>query len=218
MRPGWRLAITITLLGATALFLQARNRNEVLPAHEALSTFPRQLAAWNSTEVPIPSDVLDILGPGQFLLRVYRTIEPPNEREPYVDLFVAYFPSQRAGDAIHSPKNCLPGAGWSAVESSRVQVAFSGYTPFLVNRYIIAKGENRQLVLYWYWAHGRAIASEYWAKFYLVSDAIRFNRSDGSLVRVTTPLRAGETADQAQQRLLSFAGNVVPLLDRYIPK
>jgi EpsI family protein len=87
-----------------------------------------------------------------------------------------------------------------------------------VNRYVIAKGDERQVVLYWYWAHDRALASEYWAKFYLVADSIRLNRSDGSLVRVITPLPRGETVEAAQQRLLSFTRNVVPQLDRYIPR
>src|SRR5207253_1445167 len=81
------------------------------------------------------------------------------------------------------------------------------------NRYIIAKGAERQLVLYWYWAHDRAVASEYLAKFYLVADSIRMNRSDGSLVRVTTPLRSEESADAALDRLLAFAGKVVPVLN-----
>jgi EpsI family protein len=83
---------------------------------------------------------------------------------------------------------------------------------------VIAKGTDRQLVLYWYWAHNRAVASEYWAKFYLVKDSIQMHRTDGSLVRVTTLLAPNETADQAQQRLLAFAQNVVPLLNEYIPR
>ena len=74
------------------------------------------------------------------------------------------------------------------------------------------------LVLYWYLAHDRAVASEYWAKFYLVTDAMRLNRSDGSLIRVTTPLRQGESIDAAQQRLTSLAGNLTPIIDRYVPR
>jgi EpsI family protein len=73
-------------------------------------------------------------------------------------------------------------------------------------------------VLYWYLAHDRALASEYWAKFYLIADSIRLNRSDGSLIRIITPLPSGESVDAAQQRLLAFAANVVPRLDRYIPR
>jgi EpsI family protein len=160
-------------------------------------------------------DVLDILGPGDFLQRFY---ENTSVSQPYVDLFLAYFPSQRAGDTIHSPKHCLPGAGWLPTESSRISISLAGRAAFEANRYVIAKGDERQLVLYWYWAHDRALASEYWAKFYLVADSIRLNRSDGALVRVITPLLPGESAETAQQRLLSFAGNFVPRLDRYIPR
>jgi EpsI family protein len=93
-----------------------------------------------------------------------------------------------------------------------------GHEPFPANRYLIAKGDSRQLVLYWFWAHDRGVASEYWAKFYLVADSIKMNRSDGSLVRITTPMYPGETADTAQQRLLPFIGDVLPLLDSYIPR
>jgi EpsI family protein len=93
-----------------------------------------------------------------------------------------------------------------------------GHEPFPANRYLIAKGDSRQLVLYWFWAHDRGVASEYWAKFYLVTDSIKMNRSDGALVRITTPMSPGETADAAQRRILPFAGDVMPLLDSYIPR
>ena len=215
MRSYWRFAAAALLLLLTAIFLQARSAKEVLPAREALASLPHQLGPWVGTDIAIPQDVLDILGAGDFLLRVYRNSDTP---EPYVDLFIAYFSSQRSGDSIHSPKNCLPGAGWSPVESERVALTLPGHATFPANRYVIAKGEDRMLVLYWYLAHDRAVASEYWAKFYLVADAMRLNRSDGSLLRVTTPLGRGESIEAAQQRLLSLAGNVTPLIDRYVPR
>jgi EpsI family protein len=90
--------------------------------------------------------------------------------------------------------------------------------PFMVNRYVIAKGPDRQLVLYWYLAHDRAVASEYWAKFYLVSDSMRMNRSDGSLIRLTTPMLRGETVDHAQKRLVALAGLIVPRMNDYVPR
>ena len=215
MKTQLKFVIAVLLLAATALFLHGRSRNEVLPAREPLAGFPRQLADWTSQDVTIPEDQREVLGAGDFLLRVY---QKQTVREPYVDLFIAYFPSQRAGDTIHSPKNCLPGSGWSPIESGRTTITLPGHEPFPANRYVIAKGSERQLVLYWYWAHDRAVASEYWAKFYLVADSMRMNRSDGSLVRVTTPLRRGESTDDAQQRLLAFSSNVVPLLNSYVPK
>jgi EpsI family protein len=215
MRSNWRFAVTAVLLATTAIFLQTRGHKEILPDHEPLASLPYQLGDWTGTDVPMQQDVLDILGPGDFLQRFY---ESTTINQPYVDLFLAYFPSQRAGDTIHSPKHCLPGAGWLPTESSRISISLAGRPAFEANRYVIAKGDERQLVLYWYWAHDRALASEYWAKFYLVADSIRLNRSDGALIRVITPLPPGESIETAQQRLLSFAGNIVPRLDRYIPR
>jgi EpsI family protein len=210
-----RFVLAAALLATTAIFLHGRSGNEIIAARRPLASLPDQIGDWTGSNVPIPEDALEVLGPGDFLLRIYRN---PALTQPYVDLFVAYFPSQRAGDTIHSPKHCLPGAGWLPVESSRVTLTLAKHAPFAANRYVIAKGEERHLVLYWYLAHDRVVASEYWAKFYLVADAIRMNRSDGSLVRLTTAIADGESADSAQQRLLSFAGNVVPLLNDYVPR
>jgi EpsI family protein len=215
VKLSWRVAITAALLAATAILLQARGQNEILPVREPLNSLPYQLGDWAGTNVPMQKDVLEILGPGDFLQRFY---ENNRVSQPYVDLFLAYFPSQRSGDTIHSPRHCLPGAGWFPTESSRIFISLPGHPPFEANRYVIAKGDERELVLYWYWAHDRALASEYWAKFYLVADSIRLKRSDGSLVRVITPLLPDESVETAQQRLLSFAGEVNSQLDRYIPR
>ena len=162
----------------------------------------------------IADEVRQVLGDGDFLSRIYQDDSSP---ALYVDLFIAYFPSQHFGDTIHSPKNCLPGSGWQPLESSRVTLSFSGHAPFSANRYIIAKAEDRELVLYWYLARNRAVASEYWARYYLFADSVRMNRSDGSLIRLITPLRSGENLDTAQQRLISLAGNILPLLNLYVP-
>jgi EpsI family protein len=214
-QTSFRFVIAALMLLTTGIFLQARSRREVLPPRQQLNAFPSDLGNWTGRDVPMSQDVLNILGPGDFLVRVYRNQVQP---QPYIDLFIAYFPSQRAGDTIHSPKHCLPGAGWLPVESRRVQIALPGRAAFPANRYIIAKGVDRQLVLYWYLAHNRAVASEYWAKFYLVYDAMRMNRSDGSLIRLTTPMFHNESADAAEQRLRAFAGQIVPNLDTYIPR
>jgi EpsI family protein len=214
-RISLRFIIAVLMLLATGAFLQARGRREILPSREHLAAFPLTFGPWTGRDVAISQDILDILGPGDFLVRLYRN---QVKAEPYVDLFIAYFPSQRAGDTIHSPKHCLPGAGWLPVESKRIQIALPGHRPFNANRYIIAKGEDRQLVLYWYLAHDRALASEYWAKFYLVADSMRMNRSDGSLIRLTTPMFRDETPNAAERRLRAFAGQIVPRLDTYIPR
>jgi EpsI family protein len=211
----FRFALIVALLVTAALLLHARSGGEILAPREPLASFPKTLGSWTGTDVPIAQDALEALGSGDFLLRVYQNAQL---QQPYVDLFIAYFASQRTGDTIHSPKHCLPGAGWFPVESSRVTVSLSTKSSHPANRYVIARGDDRQLVLYWFLAHDRAIASEYWAKFYLVADAIRMNRSDGALVRVTTPLRSGEAIDSAEQRLLSVAGEAAPFFERYIPR
>ncbi|HEX4785299.1 MAG TPA: EpsI family protein [Candidatus Sulfotelmatobacter sp.] len=209
-----RFIVAALLIVGAGILLQARARSEVFPPRLPLKQFPQQLDGWTGTDVPIEQDVLNILGPGDFLLRIYQS---PQSAQ-YIDLFIAYFRSQRAGDTIHSPQHCLPGSGWMPVENKRIILNLPGHAPFPSNRYLIARGDSRQLVLYWFWAHDRGVASEYWAKFYLVADSIKMNRSDGSLVRITTPMYPGETADAALQRVLPFAKQVSPLLDTYIPR
>jgi EpsI family protein len=215
MKPsaGLRFVLAAALIVLTAILLQARGRNEVFPPRLPLQSFPLQLGPWTGIERPIGRDVLEVLGPGEFIVRDYSA---PNNLD--TNLYIAYFPSQRAGDTIHSPQNCLPGAGWNPDENVRVPLTLPGHAPFPANRYVISKGNEHRLVLYWYWAHDRGVASEYWAKYYLVKDSIRMNRSDGALVRIMTDMSPGETADAAQQRLLPFSREVGPLLDNYIPR
>ena len=217
MKPasGLRFALATALIAITAILLQARGRTEVIPTRLPLSSFPAHLANWDGTEIVQDKKTLEVLGPGDFLERVY---QDPSGKLSDVDLFLAYFPSQRAGDTIHSPQHCLPGSGWNPEENSRVTLSLPGHGPFPANRYVISKAGARKLVLYWYWAHDRGVASEYWAKFFLVKDAIRMNRSDGALVRITGDMFPGEAADAAQQRLIPFTSEIVPLLDDYIPR
>jgi EpsI family protein len=210
-----RFALVAILLVGVTLFLRFWSHNELIPTRENFSSLPHQLGEWAGVDSNIQQDVLALLGPGDFLLRSYQTSSAEN---PPVDLFLAYFPSQRTGDTIHSPKHCLPGSGWLPVESNQITLSLQTKTPFLVNRYVIAKGSQRALAVYWYWAHNRAVASEYWAKFYLIGDSIRLNRSDGSLIRVTTELKSGETAGDAEPRLVSLLNTLAPVLDQYIPR
>jgi len=208
-----RLLPVLILIGATAALLQAHERPEVVPPHKELSAFPMQISSWSGTPLSLSADELAVLGPGEFLLRNYQR---PVTEIP-VNLYIAYFPSQRTGDTIHSPKNCLPGAGWVPDESTRMGIKTASGS-ILVNRYIISKGLTRALVLYWYEAHGRVTPSEYWAKIFLVTDAIRMNRTDGALVRVVTEIPPGTGDGAAQTRALAFTHQILPLLDSYIPR
>ncbi len=218
MRPhanGWlRFLMAAALIVGTALFLRSRAEADILPPREPLASFPLQVANWQGVALTIPQWALDVLGAGDFADR--RFSRSPDE--PSVELFLAYFPSQRTGSTMHSPQNCLPGSGWTPIDSSRVNLAVLGGGSIRVNRYILAKGLDRLLVYYWYQEHGRVVASEYWSKFYLVADAIRINRSDGALVRVTTTITQNETMESAERRSVAFICDLLPHLDKYIPR
>lgn len=200
------------LIGGTALYLHGRGQSEGLPPRKELAGFPMRVGNWNGVALRISPEVREVLGPGDYIERIYESDQGS------LDLFLAYFPSQRTGDTIHSPKNCLPGNGWAPVEAARMQLALPGGRAITVNHYVIGKGLDRQVVLYWYQAHGRVEASEYAAKFYLVADAIRLHRTDGSLVRIITPVADGESLDRGQGRAAQFAEQILPVLDDYIPR
>lgn len=210
----WRLLPVLVLIAGTAALLQAHERPEVIPQHKELADFPMQISSWSGTRLSLSADELSVLGPGEFLLRDYQR----SATEPAVNLYVAYFPSQRTGDTIHSPKNCLPGSGWVPDEASHLSITTAPGQSILVNRYIISKELSRDLVLYWYQAHGRVTPSEYWAKIFLVSDAIRTNRTDGALLRIVTDIPSGTSVDAAQARALAFAHQAIPLFASYIPR
>lgn len=208
-----RVLIVSVLLLLTAGLLQARGRVELQPKFADLELVPLSLGDWQGRPERISPEVRQVLGDGHFLSRLYTSaVEQP------VDLFIAYYSSQRSGDTIHSPKNCLPGSGWTPLEADRVWIDVAPNQSIRVNRYIVAQGMDRQLVMYWYQAHGRVTPSEYSAKFYLVADSIRMNRSDGGMVRLVTPILPNETLAQSQARAVRFARVLFPMLNTYIPR
>jgi len=208
-----RSSVAIVLVLVTGGFVFSRTQFERLPKGEPLESFPRQVLSWQGQDRPLDMRTREVLGDGVFLSRGYMS---PTELP--IDFFIAYYPTQRTGSTPHSPQNCLPGAGWVFSESKAVTVQLEGGRTFTTREYLISKGAERSLVFYWYQAHGRAITNEYSAKIYLFLDAVTMNRTDGSLVRVLTPLRNGEDSAAGRARLSRFVGSTVPLLDRYIPK
>jgi EpsI family protein len=208
-----RFLTVATLLAATAVLLFAHGNTDVIPTSEPLAHFPGSIAAWAGSDVPIDENTLTVLGPGDFLSRVYLQ---DAETLP-IGLFIGYFPTQRTGTTIHSPKNCLPGAGWVFESSNYVRLHDAAGKTHQVGEYIVANGDKKQFVNYWYQAHGRSVASEYMAKIYMVSDAMRLNRTDGALVRVITPISPAEGIPAAKARAEAFTAQVTPLLPRFIP-
>jgi EpsI family protein len=206
----WMVAF---LLAATAVLLHARADLEVIPASEPLSQVPRVIAGQTGSDEQIDQETLDVLGSGDFLSRVYTG---EGQARP-IGLFIGYFPSQRTGVTIHSPKNCLPSAGWVFESSQYVDLNDANGKSHRVGEYIIANGESRQFVIYWYQAHGRSVANEYQAKLYMVTDAMRLNRTDGALVRVITAIDPREGTSAARARAEAFTAQLAPLLPRFIP-
>lgn len=133
-----------------------------------------------------------------------------------MDLFIAYFPNQRKGDTMHSPQDCLPGSGWTPISSQHLSLAAWQGKSLTVNRYVIARGLDRMLVLYWYEEQGRDVASEYLAKMFLITDAIAENRTDGGLVRVSVPIVPQLNGSQAQETAVTFTRDALPLLRAYV--
>jgi exosortase D (VPLPA-CTERM-specific) len=197
---------------ATAIGLLAHSGSPFVPHAGSL---PLQIAGWTGTDIPIDQQTLDILGPGEYLLRDYENGSQP---ESTINLYIPFFPTQKAGDTIHSPDHCLPGAGWIPISREVIRLGLPDGSSIPVNRYVISKTGERQLVLYWFQAHGRVVASEWWAKYYLIRDSIRLNRSDGGMVRLMTPMLEGESADVAQARMMKLGSQLLPLIDNYIPR
>jgi EpsI family protein len=138
-----------------------------------------------------------------------------NGSEASVAFYVGYYESQQTGDWVHSPKNCLPGAGWEAMKAGRVTIDVPGQSPIQVNQYLVKKGLDELVVLYWYQGRGRVIASEYLGKVWLVADAITRNRTDVALVRISTPSADG--VPRACERAVEFALAVYPRLKQFLP-
>ncbi len=212
-----RYWIVICLMSFALVVLLRRGDSDRVPASTPLDRFPTTLGDLRSTDIPIPQEALDLLGKGFFLNRTYSPDSGNPGSAVQIGLFIGYFPTQRTGQSIHSPQNCLPGAGWVFDSSSVVQLAAPGGRTDEAGDYLISNGPSRAEVLYWYQSHGRTIASDYKAKVYMLTDSIRYDRSDAALVRVVVPLLKGESPAESHRRAVAFAEKLIPLLPAYIP-
>jgi EpsI family protein len=215
----WTVA---SLMIVTLALLVHRGDADNVPASAPLSQMPTVIDGMTSQDIPLDEDVLAVLGKGDFLNRVYtvpsaQSVARQSSVSYPVGLFIGYFATQRTGQSIHSPQHCLPGAGWTFEDSRYTHIEDTRGENFNVGEYIISNGESRQFVIYWYQAHGRSIANEYKAKAYMLADAIRYNRTDGALVRVITPISGSEQVADARQRAVDFTTRMTPYLSQFIP-
>jgi EpsI family protein len=204
------LVLSMCLVVGSLLIANAA-KSEPVPPRQMLSSFPLSVSTWEGrATVPIDDRTLAVLKVDDYVNRSYGAPDGSS-----IGLYIGYYQSQAEGDTMHSPLNCLPGAGWEPVRRKRVPLR-----DVVINQLTIQKGLDKQVVLYWYQSHGRVVASEYWGKVYTVLDAIRLHRTDAAMVRIIAPVMGpGEGDEQAaEHESMRFAQNVFPLLSRYLPE
>jgi exosortase D (VPLPA-CTERM-specific) len=207
-------ACFLLVLVASGLGLMIAGRTEIVPERTPLVMFPRHLDGWRGNSMAMTERVVEKLQLDDYILADY--VQGPGQAP--VNFYVAWYGSQRSGASPHSPRVCIPGGGWEIAEISRREMPFSiGDGPLRFNRAIIRKGQHRQVVYYWFQQRGRAIANEYVMKWYLFTDSLLDRRSDGALVRLTTPILPAESTDAADERLRRFAHEIVHELPAFVP-
>jgi exosortase D (VPLPA-CTERM-specific) len=209
LAPAFIVAVAL-LLPATVVSARGVAGEEAHPARRAFLDFPMRLRDWAGTPLVMEQAYMDTLKFDDYLLADYR-----RDGDIPVNLYVAYYRSQKKGRSAHSPRTCIPGGGWEI--TSIEDRALGGAGPITVNRVAIQKDDQRQIVLYWFQQRGRIVANEYLVKWYLLWDAVTKQRTDGALVRLTTALGPGEAEAAGERRLVAFAEALRPLLGTYVP-
>jgi len=212
--PPLPLLVTTALLALT-LALQPlwQDRRQYIPDRPGLASFPLELGAWRGMPGRLEPATAEAVEASDYLLADYA--EPG---QPAVNLWVAYYDSQVAGAAIHSPKECLPSAGWEYVSLEPVAAPIAPGTtePFRLNRAVIAKGPRTMIMYYWLDMRGRKITNDILMKFYNLYDSVAVGRSDGALIRIYTPVAPGESTADAEARLERFFRLTYPHLDPHV--
>lgn len=208
------LAVVAVLVVAAVLAKALPERVEISPPRKDFSEFPLELGAWKGKEDRMEQIYVDELKFDDYILADF--VDPSRQS---VNLYAAYYTSQRADKLPHSPSACLPGGGWKVegfTQRTLDGILLNGQ-PLTVNRTIIQQGETKQLVYYWFQQRGRAIDNEYLVKWFIFWDVLTRNRSDGSLVRLVGPVMPGQNVEEVDQKLVSFAKEIVGVMPAYIP-
>lgn len=210
------VATAFLMVGASLAWTAMPDRSGVAVARDSFSLFPRRLGDWEQIGAPrqLSASVETALAADD-----YRSLTFARAGDPQtVEFFSAWYADQSQG-GVHSPEICLPGGGWEIawLERSDLTQAMGWETPFLVNRAIIQKGETRMMVYYWFDQKGRKIAWDMAAKFWLLVDGVQTGRTDGALVRLTTPIGPDESDAAADARLMDMVRQVVGPLPRFVP-
>ena len=207
--------ILVSTLGLATSRLEAREER-VVP-RQSFVDFPLELGAWEGRAHPLEQIYIDALRFEDYLLADFRQ---KNDPHPPINLYVAYYQSQRSGESIHSPQSCIPGDGWviTSIEAIPLVSTASSMEPFFVNEVMINKGEVQQVVWYWFQQRQRNLTNEYLVKWYLLWDALTQRRTDGALIRFTTSIPSHGDPSIAKARLTDFAQLVHSRLEPYVPR
>ncbi|HSL05681.1 MAG TPA: EpsI family protein [Nitrospiraceae bacterium] len=205
------VALLVPVAFASTLMME---RVEVTPSRAMFVDFPMQFDGWMGTSLTLEKQYIDTLRFDDYVLADYRF-----ESGQPVNLYTAYYRSQRKGQSAHSPQSCLPGGGWeiSSIKPIDVPVSSGMLRPLHVNRALIQKDNQKQIVLYWFKQRDRIISNEYLVKLFLLWDGVSRGRTDGALVRIASLVGPGETEEVVDQRLLRFVSTIEPELNRYVP-
>jgi len=205
------IVVFVLLLGAAGNYYFSKP--DISLPRKSLADFPKELGDWTTvSEQTIDRQSMDVLQVDDYFMRNYQ-----NSKGEVVGFYIGYFKSQREGKGIHSPRQCLPGAGWVPVNVEIYDLKLSNHNPTHaeVNKYIMGKGLDRQLYVFWYHGRSRVYASEYWNKIYLIWDSLTKKRTDGALIRLNNPVTGDP--DKALQTQTEFINLFFPLLKDYIP-
>jgi EpsI family protein len=205
--------IASALMIFTMICLGYFSHGENTPLNKPFSTFPKQIGKWVGVEEYFDTRVYDILGVDDSILSNYHSSDGRQ-----VQLYIGFYRSQRESDLIHSPKNCMPGAGWNIIRTSLEELIIPNHNPdrIKVIKLLLKKADQKQVVLYWFQSRGRFIASEYKQKIYLVIDSIVKHRTDGSFVRLIAPVD-NNNEEETLETLKDFAKLLIPILHDYLP-
>ena len=205
------VAVLVPVAFASTLLVE---REEIVPSRSMFIDFPKQIDGWAGTSMALEKQYIDALRFDDYLLVEFRS-----DKGQSATFYAAYYQSQRKGQSVHSPQSCLPGGGWEILSMTGVDVpARNGMDrPLHINRAVIQKGPQKQVVWYWFKQRDRILSNEYLVKFYLLWDAVSRGRTDGGLIRVSSIVGPGDTESIVDQRLGQLVSAVEPELNRYVP-
>lgn len=204
--------LVVGLMVLLAFSLPART--ELVPARAGFVDFPLVIGEWNGVQGRVEQMYLDVLKVDDYFIADFA-----DGAGQSINLYMAYYESQRKGQSAHSPKTCIPGGGWQIGDFSEVSIETGQgeHAQLAVNRAIIRKGDSQQLVYYWFQQRGRSITNEYLVKWYLFWDSLVLNRTDGALVRLVAPIKAQEDVVAADAKMQAFVRSIAAQLPRHIP-